>query len=117
MLRLHDAIEYMHEHAVSALLQEDADPSQQDPEIGGFRPLHLALDVECEESFRRCDAGEEAARPKARLSRLLLTAGADPDLPDGKGRSAREWPSIAGTRKLSNSSEAGRAAADRRHLR
>jgi ankyrin repeat protein len=79
----------MDEHAVSALLQEGADPNQQDPELGGFRPLHLAVDIECEESCRRYDAGDEAARPRARLTRLLLSAGADPDLPDGNSRTAR----------------------------
>ena len=66
MLRLHHTIEEMDEHAVSALLQEGADPNQPDPEIGGFRPLHLAVDIECEDSCRRYDAGEKAARPRAR---------------------------------------------------
>jgi len=72
------------------LLGEGADPNQPDPDFGGFRPLHLAVDIECENSCRRYDAGDENARPKAIITTLLLNAGANPDLFDFHGQSARD---------------------------
>ena len=89
MLPLHHAIEHMDERAIIALLQTGADPNQPDPELGGFRPLHLAVDAECEDSCRRYDSGDKDARPQATITRLLLHAGANPDLLDGNGRTAR----------------------------
>ena len=89
MLPLHHAIEHTDERAVTALLQAGADTNQPDPELGGFRPLHLAVDVECEDSCRRYDNGDHEARPQATITRLLLDAGADPDLLDGNGRTVR----------------------------
>lgn len=89
MLPLHCAIEDMDEQGVIALLASGADPNQPDPELGGFRPLHLAVDIECEDACYRYDAGDAGAQPKATITRILLNAGADPDLPDGQGQTAR----------------------------
>lgn len=89
MLPLQHAIEHMDERAVIALLQSGADPNQPDPELGNFRPLHLAIDVECEDSCRRYDAGDKEAYPQATITKLLLAAGANPDLADGSGQTAR----------------------------
>lgn len=89
MLPLHHAIEHMDERAVVALLQEGADPNQPDPELDGFRPLHLSIDIECEDSCRRYDAGDEEAVPRAAITRLLVNAGANPNLLDGNGKTPR----------------------------
>ncbi len=89
MLPLHQAIEQMDEQKVAALLQAGADPNQPDPELAGFMPLHLALDIESEDSCNRYDMGDKEARPRASLTRLLVKAGANPGLPDGSGITAR----------------------------
>jgi ankyrin repeat protein len=90
MLPLHLAIEHMDEPKIAALLDQAADFNQADPDIGGFRPLHLSVDIECEDSCRRYDGGDEQAQPHARITSLLLKAGADPDLPATNGQSARD---------------------------
>jgi hypothetical protein len=89
MLELHKAIEHMEVQQVRDLLGAGADPNAQDSELGGFRPLHLAVDIECEEACRRNDAGELDAAPRATISSLLMEAGADPDLTDFRGNTAR----------------------------
>jgi hypothetical protein len=88
MLPLHLAIEHMDEPRIVQLLDDLTDPNQPDPELGGFRPLHLAVDIECEDSCRRYDSGDEQAQPHARITLLLLRAGADPDLRASNGQSA-----------------------------
>ena len=89
MLPLQAAIEHMDEQLVSLLLVRGADPNQPDPECGGFRPLHLSVDIECEDSCRRFDVGEKEAQPHTRLTSLLLQARANPDLPDSSEQTAR----------------------------
>ena len=89
MLPLHAAIEEMNEAAVRNLLGDGEDINTPDPSLGGCRPLQLAVDIECELACRLLDEGELDARPVATLSRLLLGAGANPDLPDDSGASAR----------------------------
>ena len=90
MLPLHNAIEHLNEQELISLLQSGADPNQPDPSIGGFRPLHLAVDIECEDACSRYDKGDHSARPVARLTRILIEAGANPNLPDEKGMTAKE---------------------------
>jgi len=89
MLPLHLAVEHMNEAALRELLDAGADPNVPDPEVGGFRPLHVAVDIECEDSCCRYDMGDVSASPKATVSRILVEAGASPDLPDFQGRTAR----------------------------
>lgn len=89
MLPLHLAVEHMNEAAIRELLGAGADPNAPDPELGGFRPLHVAVDIECEDSCYRYDMGDASAAPKATVSRILVGAGANPDLPDLQGRTAR----------------------------
>lgn len=89
MLPLHMAIEHMDEDAVRALLAEGADPNAQEPEFGGFSPLQLAVDIECEDSRYRYDSGEITASPRATITFILIEAGANPDLPDQLGQTAR----------------------------
>lgn len=90
MTPLHAAIEHMDIPAVQDLLAAGVDPNHPDPEFGGFRPLHLAVDIECEEAIRRYDKGDADARPRATITRLLIDAGADPALLDGQGLSPRD---------------------------
>ena len=85
MLPIHEAIEHMDEEELIILLEQGANPNAQEPELGGFTPLHLAVDIECEDACSRYDRGELGAQPLARLSRLLLAAGANPNLPDSNG--------------------------------
>lgn len=90
MLPLHAAIENFDLLAVRALLESGVDPNAVDPSIGSMRALNLAVDIECEDSCRRYDAGETASRPAADFTSLLISAGADPDMPDARGETARE---------------------------
>ncbi|MDB5703779.1 MAG: ankyrin repeat protein [Sphingomonas bacterium] len=89
MLPLHCAIEDFDQEALVVLLRNGADPDQPDPDFGGFRPLQLAVDIECEEACRRYDKGELDSRPRASLTTILVNAGASPDLSDAKGLTAR----------------------------
>ena len=90
MTPLHTAIEDMDITEVKRILGAGCDPNQPDPDVGGFRPLHLSVDIECEWAIRRYDEGDENARPHATVTRLLVDAGADPSLLDGQGQSAYE---------------------------
>lgn len=90
MRPLHLAIEMMDLEGVRSLLDAGADPNEPDPALEGFRPLHLSIDIECEDACRRHDAGERDAHPEALITSLLLRAGATPDLLDEKGNSARQ---------------------------
>src|SRR5471030_763018 len=90
MSPLHQAIENLDKCSVVELLDKGADPNQTDSDFGGFRPLHLAIDIECEDACRRYDSGAPYAQPHALLTELLLQAGADPNLPDEQGRTAWE---------------------------
>jgi uncharacterized protein len=85
---LHHAIEHLDEQAVAALLAGGADPNEPDPDAYGMRPLLRAVHVECEDSCRQYDRGDYDAAPRATLTRMLLDAGADPDLPDDRGQTA-----------------------------
>jgi len=89
MSPLNLAIERLDESAVASLLASGADANRPEPELGGFYPLQHAVDIECEESCRRYDMGDPEAKPRATVTRLLVDAGALPDLIDPKGRSAR----------------------------
>lgn len=89
MLPLHHAIEHMNEVLVRELLHSGADPNAPDPELGGFRPLHIAVDIECEDSCYRYDMGNLNASPETVITRILLEVGANPDLPDDQGKTAR----------------------------
>jgi ankyrin repeat protein len=77
--------------AVNDLIQEGADVNAADPSAGGVRPLHLAVDIECEDACRRNDEGDPNAVPVASLSRILLVAGADPHLTNENGETAIDW--------------------------
>jgi hypothetical protein len=89
MSPLNLAIEHFDERAVASLLASGADANRPEPELGGCSPLQHAVDIECEESCRRYDMGDPEAKPRATITRLLVHAGALPDLADPKGRSAR----------------------------
>jgi ankyrin repeat protein len=91
MLPLHQAIEDQEADAVIALIREGVDVNEADPTVGGARPLHIAVDIECEEACRLNDEGDESAIPAAVFTRLLLVAGADPYLTDGNGNTAIDW--------------------------
>ncbi|MFZ6756024.1 ankyrin repeat domain-containing protein [Undibacterium sp. Ji50W] len=88
---LHQAIESMDYDSVKCLLEAGADPNVPDAEFGGARPLHLSIDIECEESCRRYDKGEFGAVPSASISRLLIEFGANPYLCDPAGQSPIDW--------------------------
>jgi len=99
MFPLHAAIENMDEQDVVDLLSSGADPNQPDPEAGGLRPLQLAVDIEHEACLRRLDLGDDKARPKPVITRILINAGADPDLPDESGQTARSMAEGKGYRE------------------
>lgn len=89
MNALHIAAELLDVETISRLLSEGADPDERDPELGGFTALHVAIDSECEDSCYRYDMGESDAAPRVIVSGLLLQAGANPDIPDESGLTAR----------------------------
>ena len=91
MSPLNTAIENFDEEAVQALIASGADVNRPEPDLGGCYPLQHSVDIECEDSCRRYDAGDEEAAPRARITELLLRAGANPDLVDGHGGCARSW--------------------------
>jgi ankyrin repeat protein len=91
MSPLNKAIEDLDETAVAALLAAGADVNRPEPELGGCSPLQHAVDIECEDSCVRYDAGELDAAPRPTITRILVAAGADPDLADPRGRTARIW--------------------------
>jgi ankyrin repeat protein len=88
---LHLAVERMDIAAARQLLVNGADPNAEEPTLGGARPLHLAIDIECEDACRRYDAGELESTPRSSISALLVEFGADPNLPDYSGQSALDW--------------------------
>ncbi len=91
MLPLSAAIENFDEHAVAALIDSGAEVNLPDPDLGGCYPLQLSVDIECEDSCRRYDMGDLQATPRTIITTLLLRAGAEPDLIDPHGASARSW--------------------------
>jgi len=91
MSPLNLAIENFDEHAVAALIASGAAVNQPEPELSGCSPLQHAVDIECEDSCRRHDAGDPNAVPRATITRILVRAGADPEQVDPSGSSARSW--------------------------
>lgn len=91
MTPLHAAVEHMNLSAIRHLIAAGADINAPDSSLSGARPLHLAVDIECEECLRRQDAGEADAIPVSTASKLLWDAGANPELPDHDGRTAIDW--------------------------
>ena len=91
MSPLNSAIENFDGQAVAALIASGADVNRPEPEMGGCYPLQHSVDIECENSCRRYDDGDLQAVPRAIITRLLLRAGADPDLADPVGSTARSW--------------------------
>lgn len=85
MLRLHTAVESMSVYEIATLISSGCNVNERDPYLGGFTPLHLAIDIECEEACRSYDAGNPDAVPKSKISSLLLAAGADPRIADFSG--------------------------------
>lgn len=73
------------------LIESGAEVNLPDPELGGCYPLQLSVDIECEDSCRRYEMGDLQATPRATITRLLVCAGAEPDLIDPNGASARSW--------------------------
>jgi hypothetical protein len=76
---------------VASLIASGADVNRPEPDLGGCYPLQHSVDIECEDSCRRYDAGELQAVPRVAITRILVHAGADPDLLDHAGSSARSW--------------------------
>ena len=89
MNALHLAAEHLDGEAIQRLLADGADPNVREPELGGFTALHVAVDSECEDSCYRYDMGDLEAAPLVIVSGLLLRAGANPDIPDDSGLTAR----------------------------
>jgi ankyrin repeat protein len=88
---LHFAVESMDFDLAVQLLDAGADPNFSDPEWNHVRPLHLAVDIECEESCRREDHGDLNAQPNSVFTNLLVKYGASPHLPDSAGRTPLDW--------------------------
>lgn len=91
MSPLNMAIENLDEEAVQALIASGVDVNRPEPDLGGCHPLQHSVDIECEDSCRRYDAGDRDAAPHAYITELLFRAGANPDLVDGHGGCARSW--------------------------
>lgn len=76
------------------LLHNGADPNQCDEQ--GIPVLHLVIDSEADAyaqdgtTDRRNWLGQ-GSPPSGALVKLLLDAGADPNLKDGKGRTPLDW--------------------------
>jgi cytohesin len=99
------ACEYLHPEVVRLLLESGASPDRP----GDYAPLHWAASSGNHEAVEallaagaeldaRNDFGETplliaVARAEATCARLLLVAGADPDVADGKERTARDLAS------------------------
>lgn len=77
--------------SVKRLLASGADVNEPDADFAGARPLHISIDIECEESCRRYDLGEADAEPLSFMSALLLESGASPHLLDSAGQSPIDW--------------------------
>jgi ankyrin repeat protein len=88
---LHFAVENMDFDLAVQLLDAGADPNFSDPEWSDVRPLHLAVDIECEDSCRREDDGDLNAQPNSIFTSLLVKYGASPHLPDNAGRTPLDW--------------------------
>lgn len=91
MLALHHAIEGMDDTTAKYLLQQGAEVNASDPDMGGATALHLAVDIECEDSCRRFDEGDVNAVPIPTLTKLLLDYCADPTVCDASGKTPRDW--------------------------
>ena len=81
--KVHAAASYQDVDALRDLLRGGASPNVQD--AFGQTPLHIAVDREMD-AWKQ--AGEE---PSTVAVELLLAYGADADLPDDAGSSARDW--------------------------
>ena len=75
----------------SSFLEAGDDVNAPDPDHGQVTPLHMAVDIECEDACRRYDAGDQTAAPIATFTRLLLDYGANPNLPNGDGKTPLDW--------------------------
>jgi len=91
MSPLNLAIERLDEDAVASLIASGVDVNRPEPDLGGCYPLQHAVDAECESSVYRYDMGDAGATPQATITRLLIRGGADPNLADPNGESARSW--------------------------
>lgn len=79
---LHTAVEHGNPELVRALLSYGAYVDIQDE--SGFTPLQLAIDMEAD------GAWQEGSDPKPIISKILLDSGANPELKNHSGRSARD---------------------------
>ncbi|WP_374348419.1 hypothetical protein [Chitinimonas sp.] len=70
---------------LASLIANGANPNERDPTVGGFTPLHLAVDIECEIACWSYDAGNLEAKPEAGVSRILFASGASPFIADFDG--------------------------------
>lgn len=91
MSPLNAAIEDFDAERVAVLIASGIDVNRPEPEMCGFYPLQHSVDIECEDSCYRFDKGDLSASPRATITELLLRAGANPDLIDASGESARSW--------------------------
>lgn len=94
MLPLHQAIEHENIIAVAELIANGANVNERDPSLGMATPLHIAVDIECEISCRKNDAGDHLSIPIATYSELLIHNGANPMEKDARGKTAKDWAQI-----------------------
>lgn len=74
MFALHHAIEGLDPVTAKSLLEDGAEVNASDPDMGGATALHLAVDIECEDSGRRFDEGERGTETGVALNREWCNA-------------------------------------------
>jgi cytohesin len=87
------AMENLHLDVVDHLIQHGADVNGQDKY--GQTQLHLAVDFEVEETL----AYEHSLPPSSRVTRFLLTHGADGTIKDNRNRTPLDWARDRGHQK------------------
>lgn len=84
---LQAACEHQNHVVIRALLQHGAEINARDAINSRQTPLHHAVDIDLDSAWQQTHDLKQPVNFET--TRLLLEAGADPDLPDDRGRTPR----------------------------